>query len=119
MNPQSNDDPETKELLLFLENLDGIESWIKSDHVLNLFTEVDGKLPGDKERMTGPIRQFLNLDPEEQMLFAVGRRSHRFATIEDLNDPVRRGHAMDICNQFGATVNNMDQIIDTIMQRFI
>ena len=108
-----------KELLLFLENLEGIESWIKSDHVLNLFTEVDGKLPEDKERMTGPIKHFLNLDPEEQMLFAVGRRSHRFATIEDLNDPVRRGYAADICNQFGATVDNMDEIIDTIMQRFI
>ncbi len=108
-----------RELLLFLENLEGIHSRIKSDHVLNLFTEIDGKLPDDKKRMTGPIKLFLNLDPEEQMLFAVGRRSHRFAAVEDLNNPMRRGYAMDIRRQFGATVDNVDEIIDAIMQRFI
>ncbi len=34
-----------EELLLFLENLNGIESTVKSDHVLNLFSEVEGRLP--------------------------------------------------------------------------
>ena len=37
-----------RELLLFLEALEGITSVIKSDHILNLLPEVDGKLPQDR-----------------------------------------------------------------------
>ena len=32
-----------KELRLFIESLDGIDSYIKSDHILNLFETIDGK----------------------------------------------------------------------------
>lgn len=108
-----------RELLLFLEHLEGITSYIKSDHVLNLFQEVDGKLPGDKEKMMQPIRDFLALDPKEQMLFCIGRRTHRMNSIDGLNDPVQRGYAQQVCDEVGATPENMDQVIDTIMQRFI
>lgn len=108
-----------KELLLFLESLEGITSRVKSDHVLNLFTEVDGKLPEDKERMTGVIRRFLDLSEVEQMLFCIGRRTHCIARVSDLDDPVRKRHAEQACRELGATVENMDHIIDSIMQRFI
>jgi len=108
-----------RELLHFLENLDGITSTIRSDHVLNLFVEVDGVFPDDKEKMMQPIRDFLELDPSEQMLFCVGRRSHRMARFSDLKNPVQRGYALQICQQTGATVENFDAVIDSIMQRFI
>ena len=70
-----------QELLLFLESLEGIESTIKSDHMLNLFAEVEGTLPIDKEEMTAPVREFLQLSSEQQMVFAVGRRTHRMARL--------------------------------------
>ena len=35
-----------RELLLFLETLDGITSTLKSDHILNLFEDVEGYTPG-------------------------------------------------------------------------
>jgi radical SAM superfamily enzyme YgiQ (UPF0313 family) len=108
-----------RELLHFLENLDGITSTIRSDHVLNLFVEVDGVLPDDKEKMMQPIREFLELPPSEQMLFCVGRRNHRMARFSDLKNPVQRDYAHQICKQTGATVENFDSVIDSIMQRFI
>lgn len=108
-----------RELLCFLENLDGISSWVKSDHVLNLFSEVDGKLPADKEKMLSPIREFLELDPDEQVLFCIGRRTHRLSRIGDLRDPRKREYAEQICTELGATSENMDQLIDGLMQRFI
>jgi hypothetical protein len=46
-----------EETLLFLEHLEGITSTIKSDHILNLFQEVDGRLPEDKAAMTAVIRE--------------------------------------------------------------
>ncbi|WP_136797168.1 radical SAM protein [Desulfosediminicola ganghwensis] len=109
----------SRELLLFLESLDGITSTVRSDHVLNLFPEVDGVLPGDKEQMMRPVREFLELEPEEQLLFCIGRRTHRISSIGDLKSPVTRGYAQQMCDQFGVRVDNMDQVIDRIMQRYI
>ena len=107
------------ELLLWLEELHGITSTVRSDHVLNLFPEVDGVLPEDKEKMMQPLRDFLKLAPEEQMLFCIGRRTHRLARFSDLHDPVRRDAALRMCAELGATVENFDAITDSIMQRFI
>jgi radical SAM superfamily enzyme YgiQ (UPF0313 family) len=108
-----------QELLLFLEALTGIESTIKSDHVLNLFTEVEGKLPRDKEKMTAPVRKFLELSPQQQMVFSIGRRSHRLSKLADLKDPVRYRDAEQVCAELGATIDNSDAIVDSIIKRFI
>ncbi len=109
----------TKELLLFLQSLDGITSRIRSDHVLNLFPEVNGTLPEDKQKIMQPLHDFLALDPDEQMLFCIGRRTHRISRFSDLNNTVQRNYARQMCTELGATVSNMDEIIGTLMQRFI
>jgi hypothetical protein len=109
----------TRELLLFLENLDGITSTLRSDHVLNLFPEIDGVLPDDKEIMMQPVRDFLELDSNEQMIFCIGRRSHRLSRFSDLKNPVQRDYTVQICSEIGATTENFDTVIDSIMQRFI
>lgn len=108
-----------KELLLFLENLEGITSTVKSDHVLNLFPEVDGKLPDDREQMVRPIKDFLELGQYEQMLFCVGRRTHIMSRFEDLENLKLRKNAIDTCSNIDTTVDNYDGVIDSIMQRFI
>ncbi len=108
-----------RELLLFLEELQGIDSTIKSDHILNLFPEVDGILPGDKPRMMQPLQQFLELNAEEQRLFCVGRRTHRLGDFSDLCQPPRRSAVMKICSEHGVTNENYDRVIDSIMQQFI
>ena len=108
-----------RELLLFLDSLQGITSKVRSDHVLNLFAEVDGTLPEDQQMMTEPLRRFLELDPREQMIFCIGRRTHRLSRLDDLNNPGLRAPVERMCEEHGATEDNMDQIIQAIMQRFI
>ena len=108
-----------RELLHFLDSLQGITSKVRSDHVLNLFSEVNGTLPADQQQMTDPLRRFLNLEPREQMLFCIGRRTHRFSRLEDLSKPELRDPVERMCDEHGATSDNMDQIIQSIMQRFI
>ena len=108
-----------RELLHFIESLKGITSTIKSDHVLNLFAEIDGKLPDDQQRICADIREFLELDPEEQMIFCIGRRTHRLSRLEDLKNPRLHDAAAELCRELGATVDNMDDIISMVMKRFI
>jgi len=108
-----------EELLLFLENLEGISSTIKSDHILNLFQEVEGRLPEDKEAMTAPIRSFLAMTPEEQMLYLVGRRTGIFSRISDLYDRQLRGHAERALVAHRVNLDNVETWATGMMQRFI
>mgnify|MGYP001818748150 FL=1 len=108
-----------RELLLFLESLQGITSKVRSDHVLNLFSEVNGTLPADQQKMIDPLRRFLALDAREQMIFCIGRRTHRLSRLADLNKPELRDPVAQMCDEHGATEDNIDQIIQAIMQRFI
>lgn len=108
-----------QEILLFLDNLEGITSAIKSDHILNLFEEVEGNLPEDKERMTGVIRTFLNMPSHEQLLYQIGRRTGLFSRLGDMNDPGRRAIAKRHCSDFNVTPENADMVISEIMKRFV
>jgi radical SAM superfamily enzyme YgiQ (UPF0313 family) len=108
-----------EETLLFLEHLEGITSTIKSDHILNLFQEVDGRLPEDKAAMTAVIREFLDLSPEDQMVYQVGRRLGLFTRLADMTSPDRRTQAEQACQLYGIHTGNVDQTIDELMKRFI
>jgi Radical SAM superfamily len=108
-----------EEILLFIESLKGITSTVKSDHVLNLFQEVEGSLPEDKERMTSVIKRFLSLDLEEQMLYQIGRRSGIFSRLDDLGDPELRKYAERNYSDLQVTSQNIDRIVAEIMKRFI
>jgi len=114
-----NDIEIAEEILLFIESLDGITSSIKSDHILNLLQEVDGKLPEDKQRMTGAIKQFLALNTEEQMLFQIGRRTGVFSGLDDLKNPRLRTHAERNCKELNVTADTIDSVIAHLMTTFI
>jgi hypothetical protein len=108
-----------EEILLFIESLKGITSTVKSDHIVNLFQEVEGTLPDDKERMTDVIKRFLSLERKEQMLYQIGRRSGIFSRLEDLNDPKLRRYAVRNYSDLQVTPQNIDSIIAETMKRFI
>ena len=108
-----------EEILLFLESLEGITSYIRSDHILNLFEEVEGKLPEDKDKMTGVIRRFLDMPAHERMIYQVGRRLGYFRRIEDSDQPAAREQIEKLANNNGLTPENVDQFIDTMMTRYI
>ena len=108
-----------EELLVFLEHLDGITSRITSDHVLNLLGELEGKLPEDKPRLLAALRRFLDLSPQDQMVYQVGRRLGAFHSLDDLADPRRTRMVEENCRAYGITPDNVDTMIDELMQRFI
>jgi len=81
------DDAIVREIRLFLETLEGIQSTIVSDHILNLLEEIQGKLPEEKERMLGVIDRYLALPDEERLRYRVGRRLGHYRRLADLEDP--------------------------------
>jgi hypothetical protein len=108
-----------QEILLFLENLSGIYSTIVSDHILNLFEDVAGKLPEDRDEMMGELQAFFRLDPEEQVLYRIARRAGLVRGMSDLDDPQRYDRAQRIVRELNATPQNVDAVTDQMVKRFI
>lgn len=75
-----------REERLLIENLQGITSYVKSDHILNLLEDVEGKMPEDKEKMLATIDSFLALPAEDQLIYRFGRRSGIYRSLDDLHD---------------------------------
>ncbi len=108
-----------EELLLFIENLNGITSILKSDHILNLLQEVEGTFPDEKEDMTAVIRKFLDMNPEEQMIYMVGRRTGKLARLDDMENPGNRQYVEQLCRQFQITPDNVESTLSEMMRQFI
>ncbi len=108
-----------REVLLFLESLRGITSVVKSDHILNLLPEVEGTLPQDQGRLISVVEAFLNLAPEEQVVFQVGRRTGIFGGLADLENPFRRDRAEEIIRKNQITPENVAGVVAELMRRFV
>ncbi|WP_321365946.1 radical SAM protein [uncultured Desulfuromusa sp.] len=108
-----------REIRRFLTALEGISSRLQSDHILNLFQELEGQLPDDKLGMIAVIDDFLQRPAAEQMLYQVGRRLGMFSRVTDLDVPEMRQRAVMACHRYGITMENVDTRIDELMKRFI
>jgi hypothetical protein len=75
-----------KEIGLFINNLDGIETTIVSDHILNLLEEIEGSLPRDKARLLGVLDRYFCLSSEARLIYRLGRRRGIYRALDDLND---------------------------------
>ncbi len=108
-----------EEIRLFLERLDGITSTIKSDHILNLFEEVEGRLPEDKPAMIAVIQTFLDSSDHDRMLYQVGRRLGLLHRLDDLESVRVREQIESLCDRYGITPEKADEFINEMMKRFI
>jgi radical SAM superfamily enzyme YgiQ (UPF0313 family) len=108
-----------REIRLFIDSLNGITSMITSDHILNLFDEVQGRLPDAKPDILAVLDRFLALPEEEQCRFQVGRRMGVFTRLADLDSARRRERVDAVCRQYKITPDNVDEMVNELMTRFI
>lgn len=116
---RANDVAMARELRTMIANLQGVTSTLKSDHILNLLPNVDGRLPDDQERLLKELDGFLSLHPREQGIYRFGRRTLQMHGIDDLENPARRQSTERIMQEHGVDERNIDLVIDSLMQRFI
>ena len=114
-----NDLEMVREIRLFIDSLDGISSMIVSDHILNLFEEIQGRFPEAKTDILAKLDRFLSLSEQDQCRFQVGRRLGIFSRMADMDSPKRRAKVDAFCAQHGIGPENVDGVIDEMMKRFI
>jgi radical SAM superfamily enzyme YgiQ (UPF0313 family) len=116
---RSTDVDMVRELLVFIKNLDGINSTVKSDHILNLITEVEGKLPDDKEKMVLALEKFLSLREEDQMIYRVGRRMGIMNKLFHVENESKRRRIKEIIVKNNINLENIDVVTDNLIKQFI
>jgi radical SAM superfamily enzyme YgiQ (UPF0313 family) len=79
------EDEVVEEIGALVERLD-CRSELKSDHILNLLSEVEGKLPQDKEKILAIINRYLALPLSERVNFQLGRRVGYYERLDELQD---------------------------------
>jgi radical SAM superfamily enzyme YgiQ (UPF0313 family) len=116
----STEEEMVREERLLIENLEGIDSYFISDHILNLLEEVEGKLPGDKDRMLNVIDRYLALPFEEKMMFNLGRRMNLLCRLDDLDHPLRRGIISEAMKKVSPdTPERLDKMIQEMRGDYI
>ncbi|MDR3631877.1 MAG: radical SAM protein [Desulfocapsaceae bacterium] len=115
---RQNDREIALELLFLLEDLKGITSTVHSNHMLNLFEDMEGTFPQDQEKMIAIAQEFLGMPVDEQVLYQVGRRIGFFTGLRDLQDPIKRARAEKTCSYHGIGPDNVDAAISKMMKNF-
>jgi len=121
------DDEMVKEIRLFIAHLDGIQSTIVSDHILNLLEEVQGKLPEEKEKILNLIDRYLALPDSERLLFRLGRRMGCYQGLDDLDDPDLREQVGRVIEEFmtpggpkeDSSSHKVEKAISRLMESYI
>ena len=116
---RSTDVDMVRELLIFISNLDGISSTVKSDHILNLITEVEGKLPEDKDKMVAALEKFLSFSEEDQMIYRIGRRMGIMNRLFHIENESKRKRIMEIIEKNNINLGNIDAVTDSLIKQFI
>jgi len=90
-----------EEIRWFVEGLNGSETTIVSDHILNLLEELQGKLPDDREKLLAIIDRYFSLPEEERLIFRLGRRMGIYRRLDDLCDSRSYLRLKSIVDEYG------------------
>ena len=112
------EDGVAKEIGAFIENLQ-VTSHLKSDHILNLFMEVEGKMPEDKEKCLNIINEYLSLPDEERLNFNFGRRAGLYNRLADLSDSYKHDKIEQAIKNLRAQGSNVEETIFRLKDSFI
>jgi radical SAM superfamily enzyme YgiQ (UPF0313 family) len=107
-----------KEIGIFIENLQ-VTSYLKSDHTLNLFMEIEGKMPEDKEKCLNIINKYLSLPDEERLNFNFGSRAGLYNRLADLSDSYKHDKIEEAIKRLRAQGSNVEEAIFKIKDSFI
>lgn len=108
------------EIRLLIEHLECTQTTLTSDHIMNLLEEVQGTLPEDKKSMLKTIDQYLELSPEDRLLFRLGRRGGALRSVKEIFSPQTREQLIRAKNELlSGRDKDLDEIITELGNQYI
>jgi len=112
------EDGVVKEIGTFIENLQ-VTSYLKSDHILNLLMEVEGKMPEYKEKCLNIINKYLSLPDEERLNFKIGKRTGLYNRLAGLSDSYKHDKIDQAIKSLRAQGSDVEEAIVKLKNSFI
>ena len=112
------EDEVIQEIAILIENLQ-VTSFLKSDHILNLLMNIEGKMPDDKGKCLDIINEYLSLPDEERLNFKVGRRSGLYDMLDDLGDSYKHDKIEQAIERLRAQGSDVEEEIVKLKNSFI
>jgi radical SAM superfamily enzyme YgiQ (UPF0313 family) len=112
------EDEVVEEIGLFIESLQ-VTSQLKSDHILNLLMEVEGKMPDDREKCLNVVNGYLSLPDDERLNFKVGRRAGLYNRVADLSDNEKHTEVEQAIEQLRTRGADIEETIVKLKNSFI
>jgi histone acetyltransferase (RNA polymerase elongator complex component) len=114
------DEEIVREIRLMIEHLEGITSYIVSDHILNLLEEVEGRFPDDKPAMLAVIDRFLQMSAEDRRNFCFGRRATLYRTLDDMSNSATYNRVESAVQQIiQSGEDSLEEVIGEFTKQFI
>jgi biotin synthase-like enzyme len=114
------DEDVLREIQELISGLEGIETTIVSDHILNLLEEIEGRLPWDKEKMLDVLERYFSLSDEQRLIFRLGRRSGIYRRLADLSDKSAYEDLKNIVDHYETMGNDsLEKHLSMVMNRYI
>ena len=93
---------------------------LKSDHILNLLPELEGKFPEAKQACIDTVERYLEMPLKERLNYRLGRRAGLYEKINDIYDAAKYEKIDAAMRRVGAdTAGKVDELIDGMKKRFI
>ena len=112
------EDEVVREIAILVENLQ-VTSFLKSDHILNLLMDIEGKMPDDKGKCLNIISKYLSLPEKERLNFKVGRRTGLYNILDDLGDSYKHDKIEQAIGRFKEQGSDVEEEIVKVKNSFI
>jgi hypothetical protein len=113
------EDETVQEIGEFINKLD-FTGELKSDHILNLLPELEGRFPGAKQACLDVINRYLAMPLRERLNYRLGRRSGLYEKLNDIYNADKFRRIDEAMTRAGAdTSEKVDELINEIKKRFI
>jgi len=113
------EDEVVEEIGKLIEKLE-VTSELKSDHILNLLPELEGKFPEAKPACLATINRYLALPSQEKLNFRLGRRTGYYEKLDDLYDANRHQAVEETIERINSeTTDSVDETIYRIKSGFM
>jgi len=115
---QLNEDELVEELGILIEGLH-CNSTIKSDHMMNLLMDVEGKLPEDRDKILAPIKRYLSLPQQERCNFIFGRRAGLYNSLDDMHNTYQHEMVEQALQRIKGQGNDVESISQQLREQSI
>ena len=113
------EDEVVEEIGKLIEKLE-VTSELKSDHILNLLPELEGKFPEAKPAGLATINRYLALPPRERLNLRLGRRAGHYEKLDDLYDTYKYQKVDEAIKRITSEApDSVDEVILQIKESFI